>query len=152
MGLIIGNRSLQGSPMLPYQNLRTTTQYAGVDAYVPLVFLDRQDVPVVPTSIKVEMDDITNSVAMDNGPQTLNPAGATGASYIYPAFTSGSPTPWLLQGTAALMNMTFPYEGSQICKLKIVFSALDSVTNNPFTAVIEWVIQLVASPTVSGSL
>jgi hypothetical protein len=149
MGLIIGNRSLQGGPMLPYPRM---TQYAGNDAFVPLVFLDRQRVPVIPTSIKVELDDLTNSVAMDNGPNTLTAGGASGASYIYPAFASGSPTPWLLQLTAALMQMTYPYEGSQICKLKIVFTAPDSVTANTFTDVIEWIIELVASPTVSGSL
>jgi hypothetical protein len=149
MGLIIGNRGLQGGPMLPYAR---NQQYAGNDAFVPLVFLDRSGVPVVPTSIKIELDDLTNSVAMDNGPITLAAGGASGANYIYPAFSSGSSTPWLLQATAALMQMTYPYEGSQICKLKVVFTALDSVTNNPFTDVIEWIIELVASPTVSGSL
>lgn len=149
MGLIIGNRGLQGGPMLPYSRI---SQYAGNDAFIPLVFLDRQRVPVVPTSIKVELDDLTNSVAMDNGPLTLNAAGAATASYTYPAFTSGSPTPWLLQANAAIMQMTYPYEGSQICKLKVVFVAADSVTANTFTDVIEWIIELVASPTVSGSL
>lgn len=135
--------------MLPYPNV---SQYAGNDAFVPLVFLDRNRVPVTPSSIKVELDDLTNSVAMDNGPNTLASAGATTTNYTYPAFASGSPTPWLLQANAAVMQMTYPYEGSQICKLKIVWQGVDSVTGNLFTDVIEWVIELVSSPTVSGSL
>jgi hypothetical protein len=149
MGLIIGNRGLQGGPMLPYPD---QSQYAGNDAFIPLVFLDRNRVPVVPTSIKVEMDDITNSVAMDNGPITFNSAGSASGSYVYPAFASGSPTPWLLQAEASLMQMTYPYEGSQICQLKIVWTGVDSVTSNTFTDVINWIIELVSSPTVSGSL
>lgn len=146
MGLIIGNRSLQGGPMLPYPNI---SQYAGNDAFIPLTFLDRQRVPVVPTTIKVELDDLTNSVAMDNGPNTLLSTGASSGSYVYPAFTSGSPTPWLLQASASIMQMTYPYEGSQICKLKVVWTGTDSVTGNTFTDVIEWLIELVASVTVS---
>lgn len=135
--------------MNPYPS---NSSYAGNDSFFPIAFLDRNRVPIVPTSIKVEMDDLTNNVAMDNGPTTLSPVGANTAFYIYPAFTSGSPTPWLLQATAALMQMTFPYQGSQICKLKIVFTGVDSVTGNTFTDVMEDVVELVSSPTVSGSL
>ena len=148
MGLIISNRGLQGGPMLPYPNV---SQYAGNDAFIPLTFLDRQRAPVVPTLIKIELDDLTNSVVMDNVPNTLNAAGTSSVNYVYPAFASGSPVPWLLQATAAVMQMTFPYQGSQICKLKVVWQGVDSVTANVFTDVIEWVIELVASPTVSGS-
>jgi hypothetical protein len=149
MGLIIGNKGLQGSPNLPYLQDQT---YAGEDTYVGLVFLDRVNQPVVPISIKVELDDMTNSIAMDNGPTTLNPIGASTTFYIYPAFSSGAATPWQLQLTAAVMQMTYPYQGSQICKLKVLWTGLDSVLGNPFTGVFENVIELVSSPTVSGSL
>lgn len=149
MGLIIGNRGLQGSPNLPY--LQDTT-YAGEDTYVQLVFLDRYNTPVTPTSIKVELDDLTNSQNMDGGPNTLVAAGASTVNYIYPAFASGANPPWLLQLTAQLMQMTFPYQGSQICNLKIVWTGLDSVNSNPFTGVFMNVIELVSTPTVSGSL
>lgn len=135
--------------MLPYPS---QAQYAGNDCFVPMTFLDRQRVPVIPTSIKVELDDLTNAIVMDGGPNTLSPAGAVTTFYTYPAFTSGSPTPWLLQANAAVMQMTYPYEGSQICKMKIVFTALDSVTGTNFTDVIENVIELASSPTVSGTL
>jgi hypothetical protein len=148
MGLIIGNRALQGSPMLPY---RGQSQYAAQDWFLPMVFLDRQRVPVVPTSIQIELDDLTNSITM-YGPTTLTSTGATSGSAIYPAFASGSPTPWLLQLAGSIMQMTFPYEGSQITKLKVVFTALDSVTGNAFTDVGENILELVASPTVSGTL
>jgi len=148
MGLIIGNRSLQGGPMLPY---RGQQQYAGQDWFVPMTFLDRQRVPVVPTTVQLEIDDLTNSITMA-GPSTLVGGGSASGTFVYPAFASGSPTPWLLQVAGAVMIMTFPYEGSQICKMKVVFTAVDSVTSNSFIDVIENVLELVASPTVSGSL
>jgi hypothetical protein len=149
VGLIIGNRGLQGSPNLPY--LQDTT-YSGQDTYLGYVFLDRVNQPVVPISIIVELDDLTNSINMDGGPNTFNSAGATTTNYIYPAFSSGANPQWELQLTAAVMQMTYPYQGSQICKLKLVFTALDSVYGNPFTGIFENIIELVASPTVSGSL
>jgi hypothetical protein len=149
VGLIIGNRGLQGGPMLPYPD---QSQYSGNDAFIPLVFLDRNRVPVVPTSIIVELDDLTNCVTMDGGPNTLVSTGASGTFYTYPAFASGSPTPWLLQAEAAVMQMTYPYEGSQICQLKVVWTGIDSVTSNTFTDVITWIIELVSAPTVSGAL
>lgn len=150
MGLIIGNKSLQGSSNLPYL---ADSQLAGMDGYVGYTFLDRANVPVVPTSIKVELDDLSNGLNMDGGPNTLSVGGASGNFYIYPAFTSGgSGNPWVLQLTANLMQMSYPYQGSQICKLKLVFTAVDSVLGNPFTDVIENVIELVSSPTASGAL
>jgi len=149
MGLIIGNRALNGSPMLPYTQ---DQQLSGQDVFLPFVFLDRTGTPVVPTSIQVELDDLTNSVTMDGGPNTLNPAGASSGKYIYPVFANGDGTPWLLQMSASIMQMTFPYEGSQICKLKMVWTGNDSVTTNAFTQVTETIIELVASPTVTGIL
>lgn len=150
MGLIIGNRALQGSPMVSYLQ---DQELAGSDVYVSAVFLDKNRVPVTPTSIKVELDDLSNSLSMDGGPNTLSAAGATTANYIYPAFTSGgNGAPWILQLTASLMQMSYPYQGSQICKLKMVFTAADSVTSNPFTKTIETIFELVSTPTVSGAL
>ena len=148
MGLIIGNRGLQGSPNLPYLQ---DTVLAGSDTYMQFVFLDRTNTPVVPTSIKVELDDLTNSINMDGGPNTFSAAGASTNYYIYPAFSSGANPPWELQLTAALMQMTYPYQGSQICKFKMVWTGLDSVYGNPFTGVFENIIELVSTPTVSGS-
>jgi hypothetical protein len=147
VGLIIGNRSLQGSPMQPY--LRDES-LQGEDMYLQYVFLDRNNFPVVPTSIKVELDDLTNAIAMDAGPVTLLAAGATTTNYVYPAFSSGANPPWLLQLTAALMQMTYPGQGSQICVMKLVFTANDATTGNPFTGAFVNVIELVAVPTVSG--
>jgi hypothetical protein len=149
VGLIIGQRGLQGSPNLPYLQ---DTVLAGTDTYLGYVFLDRTNTPVVPISIKVELDDLTNSINMDNGPITLNAAGASTTNYIYPAFSSGATAPWELQLTAALMQMTYPYIGSQICQLKLVWTGVDSVLGNPFTGTFMNVIELVATPTVSGSL
>lgn len=149
MGLIIGNRTLQGGPNLPYLQ---DTSYAGADTYLGYVFLDRTNTPCTPLTIKVELDDLTNGQNMDGGPNTFVAAGASGVNYIYPAFTNGGNPQWELQLTAALMQMTYPYQGSQICKLKLVFTAVDSVLGNPFTGIFENIIELVSSPTASGSL
>jgi len=148
MGLIIGNRALQGGPNTPY---RSDQILANADTYLQYTFLDRQNVPVTPTSIIVELDDLTNGINMDGGPNTLNPAGASTTNYIYPAFTSGATPPWVLQLTAALMQMSYPYQGSQICKLTLKWTGVDSVLGNPFTGRFENVIEMVSSPTVSGS-
>lgn len=149
IGLIIGNRGLQGSPNLAY--IQDTT-YAGEDTYINYTFLDRTSTPVQPLTMMIELDDLTNCINMDGGPSTLNSAGATTTNYIYQPFSPGANGPWVLQATAAVMQMTYPYQGSQICKLKLLWTALDSVYNNPFTGVFENIIELVASPTVSGAL
>lgn len=149
MGLIIGNRGLQGSPNLPY--LQDTT-YAGEDTYVGYTFLDRTNTPVVPLTIAVELDDLTNCQNMDGGPNTLIATGASSGKYIYQPFAAGANGPWQLQLTTAIMQMTYPYQGSQICKLKLVWTSTDSVYGNPFTGIFENIIELVASPTVSGTL
>ena len=134
--------------MLPYANVKAL---ANTDVFIDLAFMDHTLTPVVPTSIQVELDDLTNAVNMDNGPNTLISTGNSSGNYQYAAFASGSPTPWTLQLAAAMMQMTFPYEGSQICKLKLLFTATDTVTGRTFQAPSEIVIELVASPTVSGS-
>jgi hypothetical protein len=149
MGLIIGNRALQGGPMLPYTQ---DQQLSGQDVFLPFVFLDRTGTPVVPTSIQVELDDLTNSVTMDGGPNTLNPLGSATGNYIYPVFANGDGTPWLLQLAASMMQMTFPYEGSQICKLKMLWKGNASDTGNAFSQIVETIIELVSSPTVTGIL
>jgi hypothetical protein len=56
-----------------------------------------------------------------------------------------------LQIAANTMQMTFPYEGSQICQVKLVFTAVDSVTGNVFTSSAPIAqIELCAVSTVSG--
>lgn len=134
--------------MRPYPNVQS---YAGADIFIDLAFMDHTLTPVVPVSIMVELDDLTNSIAMDGGPITLSPGGSTSGNYIYPAFASGSPTPWTIQLAGGLMQMTYPYQGSQICKWKVLFTALDSVLGTNFSAPNEIVIELISSPTVSGS-
>ncbi len=84
---VIGNKYLQGEPILPYANVKA---YPGTDIFMDLAFVDHTNTPVVPISISIEIDDITNSVVMA-GPATLNPAGAVGTAgspFTYPAFAS----------------------------------------------------------------
>ena len=143
---VIGNRYLQGSPILPYANVKA---YPNTDIFMDLQFVDHTNTPVIPTSISIEIDDITNSVVMA-GPTTLTAAGATGTAgvpFTYPAFAASM----YLQVLASAWQMTFPYIGSQLCQVGMQFTAVDSVTSQPFTssAVIA-IIELCALATVSG--
>jgi hypothetical protein len=143
---VIGNKYLQGEPILPYANVKA---YPVTDIFLDFAFVDHTNTPVVPTSISIEIDDITNSVVMA-GPVTLNPAGAVGTAgspFTYPAFASTM----YLQTLASMWQMTFPYIGSQKCQVGMQFTAIDSVTGQPFvgTGVIA-IIELCALATVSG--
>jgi len=112
-----------------------------------LQFVDHTNTPVVPTSIAIEIDDITNSVTMA-GPTQLLPGGALGgAPFSYPAFAATM----VLQVGGIAWQMTFPYIGSQLCQVGMQFTAIDTVTGQPFTsnAVIA-VVELCALATVSG--
>ncbi len=114
-------------------------------------FVDHTNTPVVPTSIALEIDDISSAtVAMANTPVTLNSAGAVGtvgSPFTYPAFASSM----YLQVLASAWQMTFPYTGSQLCQVGMQFTAVDSVTGQPFTSTsIIAIIELCALATVSG--
>lgn len=141
--MVIGNRYLQGSPILPYANVKA---YPGTDLFMDLQFVDHTNTPVVPTSISIEIDDITNSVVM-TGPTTLSAGGSTTTPLFYGAFAASM----TLQVAGSVWQMTFPYIGSQLCQVGMQFTALDSVTGQPFTsnAVIA-IVELCALATVSG--
>lgn len=143
---VIGNRYLQGSPILPYANVKA---YPNTDLFMDLQFVDHTNTPVVPTDIRIEIDDITNSVVMA-GPATLVAAGATGTAgvpFTYPAFAASMYLQWL----GSSITMTFPYVGSQLCQVGMQFTAIDSVTGQPFTSTsIIAIIELCALATVSG--
>src|ERR1700676_3150264 len=140
---VIGNRYLQGSPVLPYANVKA---YPGTDLFMDLQFVDHTNTPVSPISISIEIDDITNSVVMV-GPTTLVPGGSTTSPLYYPAFAASM----YLQVLGSAWQMTFPYIGSQLCQVGMSFTAVDSVAGQPFTstAVIA-IIELCALATVSG--
>jgi hypothetical protein len=141
--MVIGNRYLQGSPILPYANVKA---YPGTDLFMDLQFVDHTNTPVIPTSISIEIDDITNSVVMA-GPTTLNPGGTVGSPFIYPAFAATM----FLQIVGVAWQMTFPYIGSQLCQVGMQFTAVDSVTGQPFTSnAVVAVVELCALATVSG--
>src|SRR5271166_3546279 len=105
--MVIGNRYLQGSPILPYANVKA---YPGTDLFMDLQFVDHTNTPVVPTSVSIEIDDITNSVVMA-GPTTLSSGGSTAAPFLYPAFAGTM----YIQVSGSVWQMTFPYIGSQLC-------------------------------------
>lgn len=127
---IIGNRGLQGQPILPYASYKL---YAGSDAFLDLEFVDHTSTPVVPTAFTWQMDDLTNDTNM------------IAASTSIP--TSASLT---LQIPGAQMVMTYPYEGSQLCQFSFSIQAIDSVTGGSFTATGVVIIELCAIQTPNG--
>ena len=142
MGLI-GNRYLQGQPVLPYANV---TAYQNTDAFLDLAFLDHTGAAVVPTAINIEIDDLTNSVAL-LGPTALAAGGSASGNLLYPAFAATM----YLQIAAPIWTMTYPYQGSQVCQIGVTFSAVDSVTGASFTSTsVLAIVNLVAVGTVSG--
>jgi hypothetical protein len=82
------------------------------------------------------------------GPTTLNPAGAVGGvPFSYQAFSATM----TLQVVASAWQMMFPYIGSQLCQVGMQFTAIDTVTGQPFTSTsVVAVIELCALATVSG--
>ena len=140
---ISGNKYLQGEPALPYANVQS---YPNTDIFMDLAFMDHTQTPVTPTSISIEIDDITNGVVM-NGPTALSARGSNTAPYIYPAFASSM----YLQISGSLWQSTYPYTGSQKCQLGVLFTAVDSVTGQPFTSSAPIaIVELVGFATVSG--
>lgn len=141
---IIGNRYLAGQPVLPYPNVKS---YQGADIFLDVEFVDHTNTPVVPTSIKLEIDDLTNAQQM-LGPTTLVIGGSTIAPLFYPAFAAA----WNIQVSGPLvMQMMQPYQGSQICQLKFQFTAIDTVTGQTFTAPQIAIVELCSAATVSGT-
>jgi hypothetical protein len=77
----IPNRGLSGQPTLSYVDYRS---YAGADVFIDLTFLDYTGIPVQPTSLVYQVDDLTNavniipqtSVAITGTSQTLRIPGA----------------------------------------------------------------------------
>jgi len=142
--VMISNRQLQGQPTLPYTD---NIIWAGQDVFPTLTFVDRLQVPVVPTSLKFEIDDLTNAVSMF-GPYTFPPAGGN-----IPTVPIGSPafaTTMLIQIPPGIMQMTYPFQGSQIVQIKWQATALDSITSQPFTIAKVDIISLCEIATVSG--
>jgi hypothetical protein len=144
----IGNRYLQGQPILPYANVKA---YPNTDIFFDLQFVDHTNTPVTPTDIRIEINDITNTLQLPGlSPVTLNPAGAIGTAalpYTYPAF---QPTMYL-QVLASAWQIQYPYQGSVLIQVGMQFTAVDSVTGQPFTATtIIAIIELCAIATVSG--
>jgi hypothetical protein len=144
----IGYRYNQGTPILPYANVKA---YPNTDIYMDLQFVDHTNTPVTPTDIRIEINDINAGLQLPNtGPTTLNPLGAIGTPalpYTYPAF---QPTMYLCV-LASAWTMTYPYVGSQLCQVGMQFTAVDTVTGQPFTSTsIVAIIEICAIGTVSG--
>jgi len=125
----IGNRGLAGQPTLPYNDFRI---YAGSDVTLNFTFLDNNGALLQPTTITYLLDDITNFINMI--PLTsLTPTGSQQT----------------LDLPASSLNMTFDYQGSQLCQLVVTatfFNALSGVTT---TARERAIIELVAIQVVN---
>jgi hypothetical protein len=128
----INNRYLQGSPILPYAQIKC---YVDSDVFLDLAFVDHTKTPVTPTRISIALTSLQSGTVVGSGPTLLNPAGATSVvDYSYPAF---APIMYL-QIAAALWQQAaltpFPWTGSQLCQITMQFQAVDSVTGNLFTS------------------
>lgn len=140
---VISNRYLQGQPDLPYANVKT---YANTDVFFDLAFVDHTGTQVVPTTIQLELDDITNTAVM-LGPLTLTSSGSTMTPIFYGAFA----TTMTIQIAASIWQPTTTYIGSQLCQLKMQFTAPDSVTGQSFTSTAAVaIVELVPVNTVTG--
>jgi hypothetical protein len=128
----LGNMGLQGQPQLPYTDVRS---YAGSDVFIDLSFLDHTATPVVPTALWYQIDDLTN--AQNMVPQTQ--------------VTAGLAAQMTLQIPGSVMQMSYPYQGSQICQISYWFSAIDSVTLASFNATKVDVVELVAIMTPTNT-
>jgi hypothetical protein len=129
--MTINNRGLAGQPIRPYQDFRS---YAGADVFVTFTFLDQTGTPVTPSSINYQLDDITNDVNM------------LPATIVTP-----TANPFILQIPGASLNMTYPYQGSQLCQLAVQATLLNTVTGTPSSVVGVAIIELCAIQTPSGS-
>lgn len=127
----ISNLGLQGRPTTPYIDVRS---FVGADVFIALVFLDHTMTQVEPTAIQYELDDITNVVNMVP-PTTITPSATV---------------PQTLQIPGSVMQLTYPWQGSQLCQIKMVATVTDSVTGNPAQVVGTAIIELVAIQTPTG--
>lgn len=142
--VMISNRALQGQPTLPYAD---TIIWAGQDVFATLSFVDRTGTAVAPTSLALEIDDLSNALDM-YGPASLPAGGGTypGAPITSPAFAAVM----IVQIPASIMVMSYPYQGSQIVQLSWTATAVDSVTGNTFQFKKVDIISLCAIATASG--
>ncbi len=143
---MISNRYIQGQPELPYANVKT---YVNTDVFFDLAFTDHTGALVVPTNIQLELDNITNACAPMLGPVTLVSTGSTIAPLYYGAFA----TTMTLQIAASVWQTTTTayFGGSQLCQLKMQFTALDSVTGQPFTSTAPIaIVELVPVQSITG--
>lgn len=142
--VMISNRSLQGQPTLPYTD---NIIWSNQDVFVTLTFVDRTQTPVVPNTLALEIDDLSNALDM-YGPATLPPGGGTYPSspITSPAFASTM----IVQIPASIMVMSYPYQGSQIVQLTWTATANDSVTGNLFQFRKVDIVSLCAIATASG--
>ena len=98
----INNRGLSGQPILPYVDYRS---YQGADIFIDLTFLDHTGTPVTPTSLKYQIDDMTNAV---------NVVPSTSVTVTGTAQT--------VQVSGSLLQMTHNWQGSEI--FQIYFTAV----------------------------
>jgi hypothetical protein len=158
-----GNRYLAGEPILPYQNV---TIYPNTDVFFDFSFVDHTMAPVIPTSISIEIDNITAASVLV-GPTLLNAAGNVGNGtvanpFTYPAFASSM----YLQVAGILFNLFasatfpfnnsigsgYPYAGTNKLQVSMVFTATDTITGQPFTTTtIIAILELVNLSTASGA-
>lgn len=142
--MTISNRTLQGQPMLPYADRKI---WAGNDVFATLTFLNRFSQAATPATLVLEIDDLSNAQVM-LGPTDFNPTGGTVPPIWYPTF---APT-MDIQIPGSIMQMTYPYQGSQICQFAWAWTGIDPVTGQTYSGTKVDVIELCAIATVTGAI
>jgi len=112
----INNRGLSGQPILPYVDYRS---YQGADVFIDLTFLDHTGALVTPTSLKYQVDDMTNAV---------NVIPSTNVT------VTGSTQTLRIPG--ASLQMTHNWQGSEIFQIYLT-AVLPDGSTVPAIAVLE---------------
>lgn len=129
--MTISNNGIRGQPTLPYADYRS---YAGSDVFLDMTFVDHTMTEVIPTSFTWQMDNLSDGVNM-----------------IAPSTSTPTASAMTLQIPGSQMQMTFDWRGSQLCQLSGSFTAIDSVTGNPFTAQLIAIVELCAIQTPNSA-
>jgi len=125
--MTINNRGLSGQPILPYVDYRS---YQGADVFIDLTFLDHNGTPVTPSTLKYQIDDLTNAV---------NVVPSTSVSV-----SSSTKT---IQIPGSQLQMTHNWQGSEIFQIWFTATLPDSSTVQSVA-----ILELLAIQTPNGAV
>jgi len=123
----INNRGLSGQPILSYVDYRS---YQGADVFIDLTFLDHTGTPITPSTLKYQIDDLTNAVNVV--PQTS---------------VSVSSSTKTIQIPGSQLQMTHNWQGSEIFQIWFTATLPDTSTVQSVA-----ILELLAIQTPNGAV